>query len=101
MCPVNSETRLDRENYSMKTLRTSYAYSKNEKKRTFDSNFPVGCSFPPFPRSKQRFARYRHNVNFEDMESIFNYIHNYITDDIKNAFYHIRVLLNNTRRKYL
>ena len=26
---------------------------------------------------------------------------NYITDDIKNAFYHVRILLNNIRKKYL
>ena len=35
------------------------------------------------------------------MDSICNCIHNYITDDIKNAFYHIRILLNNTRNTYL
>ena len=39
-----------------------------------------------------RSARSRNDVNFgnlKDMESIFNCIHNYITDYSKNAFYHI------------
>ena len=46
------------------------------------------------------------------MESIFNCIHNYIADNIKNASFHIRILiknalfhmrilLNNTKKKYL
>ena len=35
------------------------------------------------------------------MESIFNRIHNCVADDIKNAFYHIHTLFNNTRKKYL
>ena len=104
MYPVNRETMLDRDVYWIKTLWASYAYGMNKKKRKFDSNFPVGCSFTPFPRSKQRCARYRHNVNFDnlkDMKSIFNYIHNYITDCIQITFYHIRIFSNNTRRKYL
>ena len=39
--------------------------------------------------------------NFKGMESIFNCFRNYINDDIKNAFYHTRKLLNNTRKKYM
>ena len=39
--------------------------------------------------------------NPKDMKSVFNCIHNYISDDIKNAFYHIRIILSNTRKKYL
>ena len=35
------------------------------------------------------------------MDSISNCIHNCIADDIKNAFYHIRILLNNARNTYL
>ena len=88
----------------METRQKSYSYGLNERKWKADPNLPVGCSFPSFLRSKQRRARYRHKDNFDnlkDMESIFNYIHNYITDGIENAFYHIRILLNNTRKKYL
>ena len=33
------------------------------------------------------------------MGSIFNYIHNYITDEIKSAFYHIRIILNDLGKK--
>ena len=56
-----------------------------------------------YSRKRQRSARYKNNVNFDnlkDMESIFKCIHNYITD-IKNAFYHIPIVLNNTRKKHL
>ena len=37
-------------------------------------------------------------LTLKDMESIFNCIQNYITDNIKNAFYHIRIHLNNTEK---
>ena len=37
-------------------------------------------------------------LTLKDMESIFNCIQNYITDNIKNAFYHIRIHLNNTKK---
>ena len=104
MCSVNRETRLHREGYWIETLQISYPYSLNERKRNSDPNVPVGYSFPPIPRSRQRSARCRNNVNFDnlkDMESIFNCIHNYTSDYIKNAFYHIRILLKNTRKKHL
>ena len=103
VCPVNRETMLDAENYWIETLRTSYPYGLNESKRETDPNLPVACSFPPIPRSGQRSVRCRNNVNFDnlkDMESTFNCIHNYITDDIKNSLCHIRIFLNHTRRKY-
>ena len=35
------------------------------------------------------------------MEYTFNFILNYIADNINNAFYHIRILLNDTRKNYL
>ena len=104
MCSVNRETRLHREGYWIETLWISYPYGLNERKRNSDPNVPVGCSFPPIPRSRERSARYRNNVNFDnlkDMESIFNCIHNYTSDYIKNTFYHIRILLKNTRTKHL
>ena len=53
-----------------------------------------------FPRARQKSARCRNDVNFDnrkDMEFIFNCNHNYVTNDIKNAFYHIRILLSNAR----
>ena len=70
MYPVNSKTRLDRDVYWIKTLLASYAYGMNEKKRKFDSNFSVECSFSPFLRSKQKCARYRHSVNFENLQDM-------------------------------
>ena len=41
-------------------------------------------------------ARYRNNVNFDNLKDIESIFH-YNTDEIKHAFYHIRILLNNTR----
>ena len=104
VCPANCESRLGRKDYWIETLWTSYPYILNERKRNADPNLAVECSFPPIPRSRQRSARWRNNVNFDnfkDMESTLNCIHNYITDDIKNAFYHTRTILNNTRKKFL
>ena len=43
VCPVNRETRLDREDYWIETLRTSYLYGLNERKRKIDPNLPLGC----------------------------------------------------------
>ena len=42
----------------------------------------------PYSKVKKRPARRRNNVNFnslEDMASIFNCIHNYVPDHIKNT----------------
>ena len=86
LCLVNFKTRLDREDYRTESLRTSYPYDLNERKREVDPNLSAGCSFPPILRSRQRSSRWRENVNFDnlkDMESIFNCIHNYITNDLK------------------
>ena len=86
LCLVNFKTRLDREDYRTESLRTSYPYDLNERKREVDPNLSAGCSFPPILRSRQRSSRWRKNVNFDnlkDMESIFNCIHNYITNDLK------------------
>ena len=104
VCPVNREARLDREDYWTETFRRSYPYVVNERKRKADPNLPVECSFSPIPRSVQRSAICRNNANFDNfyyMDSLFNHIHNYITDDIKGVFYHICILLKNARKKYL
>lgn len=88
----------------MKTLRISYPYGLNERKRKADQNLPGGCLFPSVPISRQRSARYRNNINFDKLKEpdpIFESIHNYITDDIKITSSHIRILLSNTRKKYL
>ena len=80
--------RLDGEDYWIETLRTSYPFGQNERKKKPDPNLPVECSFPPIPRSRQRSSRCRNNLNFDNpnMESIFNCIPNYIADDIKNTY---------------
>ena len=101
MCPVKRDTRLDREHYWIETLQTSVPYDLNETKKKTDPNLSVGFSLPYIPRSRERSHRCRNNVNFDkpkDMQSIFNYIHNYITDDIKSGFCHIRIHLNNIKR---
>ena len=52
-------------------------------------------------RARPKSARCRNGVNFHNrkgMESIFNCNHNCIINDIKNEFYHIRILLSNTRK---
>ena len=104
VCPVNSKTRLDKGNYLIESLWIFYSYGLNKTKRKDDPNLPVGCLFPYIPRSRQRSSRCRNNVNFnnlKDMETIFDCVHNYITNDIKNAFCNVGTLLNNIRKKYL
>ena len=94
----------NREDCWIGTLRISYPYGLNERKRKADQNLAAGYLFPPIPRCRQRSGIFRNNANFDklkDMRSICNCIHNYITDDIKNAFYHIGILLSKNRKKYL
>ena len=57
---------------------------KNAGKRKAEPRFPARCLFSLIPSTRQRYAGCKNNVNLEQ-ESIFNCIHNYITDDIKNA----------------
>ena len=86
VCPVNSKTRLDREDYWVEALQTSYHYGLDLKKGKLTPNLTVEYSFPSIPSSRQRSARSKSNANFDilkDMESIFNCIHNYITDNLK------------------
>ena len=130
MSPVNCDSGLDREDYWIETLLTSYPYGLNEREEKICYEHRYGsnlrCFFivffrekvlfyifakhcfqflkEPLPSSRQKSAHCRGNINFDnfkDMESIFNCIHNYITDHIKNASYHIQMLLINTVKKYL
>ena len=48
-CPINCQSRLDREDYWIKTLLTSYPYGQNESKMKTGPNLPVACSFLPIP----------------------------------------------------
>ena len=73
------------------------------KKEKLIRTYQLDFHFPLF-QGEDRSGRFKNNVNFDnlnDIQSIFNCIHNYITDDIKNVFYHIVILLNYTRKKYL
>ena len=74
------------------------------RKEKLIQTYQLDFHFPLF-QGEDRSGRSKNNVNFDnlnDIQSIFNCIHNYdITDDIKNVFYHIVILLNYTRKKYL
>ena len=94
MCSVNRETRLGKEDYWIETLRTSYIYSLNKRKRKTELNLPAGFSFP---KKRERSTGCRNNVNFDnpkDIESIFSRICSYITD-----YFKVLVIIKSTYHK--
>ena len=88
----------------MKTLRTVYPYGLNERTRNMDPEAPVGTQLPPLERFHQRTVRIRSRRNkniINNVQTFFNKINDLLNNDIKNAYYHIRVLLNNINKKLL
>ena len=54
----------------MKTLRTIYTYSLNERARKHDSKVPLGKLFFSIPRTKQQSARYRNRNDYLKNDTI-------------------------------
>ena len=104
VCPIDRAKRLEREDYWMKILRTKFPYGLNERQKNNSNDTPVGCQFPPIPRSIPRSKRNRDNVTNlvnDTVEDIFQNLYDTITNNIKSAFYNIRVLLNRINKKHL
>ena len=85
----------------MKTLRTIFPYSLNERTRKYDSEVPVVKLFFSTPRTDQRSSRYRNNKDFlknNTITELLTNINNIMQNEIKDPFYKIRIILNNLKK---
>ena len=80
----------------MKKLRTKYPYGLNDRARDEDTNKPVGLQFPSISRGPARTARPKTKSipTANTADAIFEQIYLVIDNDIKNAYFHIRIILN-------
>ena len=104
VCPEARKIRVERENFWMKELRTIFPYGLNERARGQGQNSSIGKLFPSIPRQSLRLFRSRHNPfnnNPFDKQSFFLSLNNLLANDLSNAFYKIRKLLNSLRKKLL
>ena len=87
----------------MKTLRTKYMYGLNDRARGENTNKPVGLQFPSISRGAVRTARPRTSSvpTANTADEIFEQIYPIIDNGIKNAYFHIRVILNTVKKKML
>merc|ERR1712074_57665 len=101
--------RLKMEDSAMKSLRTIYPYGLNIRARdrvTGTENLDnVGRLFPPLPRKGPSVRRERGNRNNREenftKDTFFEKLKTFITGDLKNSFYNIRILLNKMKKKTL
>ena len=101
--------RLESEDKAMKSLRTIYPYGLNERTKDkvalTEIQGNVGSLFPPLPRNSPAIRRERGNRNNRNenvtKDIFFEKLKNFISKDIKNSFYNIRITLNKIRKKTL
>ena len=85
----------------MKTLRTIFPDSLNERTRKYDSEVPVVKLFFSTPRTEQRSSRYGNNKDFlknNTITELLTNINNIMQNEIKDSFYKIRIILNNLKK---
>ena len=110
-CPAFTAYRKKKETEWMFKLRTVYPYGMNEKV-TEGQNFGkyendrcqhIGKLFPPLPRFFQRNDNSKKDYVTTpfDKQTIINLILDKINNDLKNAFYYIRILLSSQSKKNL
>ena len=65
----------------------------------------IGILFPPLPRNGPSVRRERGNRNNREenytKDTFFENFQSFITGDIKNSFYNLRILLNKIKKKTL
>ena len=75
------KTRLEREDYWMKTLRTVYPYGLNDRTKLMNKMKPVGQLFPPLPRYGTKFVNPRtrssNTCKISDIDSLVHSIFSY------------------------
>ena len=104
--PTFRETRLNREEYWIKKLRTVFLYGLNERARNYHQDQPIGKMFPAIPRSRERVIRSRRNRNNRSNNNIsinqfLERFTNTLINDLKNTYYTVRIMLNNIKKKVL
>ena len=98
------EYRLQREDYWIKLLRTSYPYGLNERTKSMNKDLPVGKNFPPLARHGARYldTRSRTKINTRLLSSnlteFFKYINNF---PIKSRSNECRKLLETFKKSEL
>ena len=104
LCTTAREKRLEREDFWAKTLRTVYPYGLNDKVRNIDNNKPIGLQLPSISRTSARAERprnnFRSNIN-NNADEILKKIYHIVENDIQNAYFHIRIILNSIKKKVL
>ena len=100
--------RQNMEDSAIKSLRTIYPYGLNIRAKdrvTSDDVVNVGTLFPPLPRKGPSARRERGNRNNREenltKEVFFEKLKTFMTGDLKNSFYNIRILLNKIKKKTL
>ena len=85
----------------MKTLRTKYPYGLNNRARDEDTNKPIVLRFPSISRCAAWTAwpRTKSVPTPNTAVAIFEQIHLIVNNDIKSAFFHIRVILKAVKNK--
>ena len=103
VCPIARYKRLEREVHWLKTMRTEYSYSRNDRASGEDTIKLVVSQFPSISRGKARTARTRTASAPTDNtdDAIFEQIYLIIDNDIKNACFHICVILNTVKKNLL
>ena len=103
--PEYRKIRLDREEYWIKKLRTIYPYGLNERARDIRTEKPIGLVFPSIPRSRERIVRSRRNRNNHNAivsaNDFFENLSTVVETDLQRAYYIIRIMLNNIKKRIL
>ena len=87
----------------MKTVKAIYPNGLNDRSREFNKNCSPPTTTTFIPGAALWSSTSGNHVNlpsFNDVESIFKVIHNF-GNNLKNAFYNIRKLLNRKEKKIL
>merc|ERR1712002_287842 len=97
------------EDKAIKSLRTIYPYGLNIRARDrvtgTENQGNVGILFPPLPRKGPSVRHERGNRNNREenytKDTFFEKFQSFITEDIKNSFYNLRILLDEIKNKTL
>ena len=84
-------------------MRTKYPYGLNDRAKGEDTNKPFGLQFPSISRVAARTPRPRttSEPTANTAIAIFEQIYLIINKDIKNAYFHVHVILNTVKKKML
>ena len=85
----------------MRTLRTRYPYSVYDRVRDENTNKSVGLQFPPTSVTRTARPRITSVSTANTAKAIFEQIYLIIDKNIKNAYFHICVILNTVKKKML